>query len=141
MRLNVTRADVWAASIEDRPGALAVKLAALAEAGADLEFVLARGAPELSKTGAVLVTPIKGAAQVRAAKAAGFTRTTSLHSLRVEGADKPGTGAGMTQQLAAAGINLRGVSAAVIGRRFLAHFALDSAAAATKAMRILKRIS
>ena len=34
MALNITRVDVWVAGIEDRPGGLAEKLAALAEAGA-----------------------------------------------------------------------------------------------------------
>ena len=34
MALTVTRSDVWAASIVDRAGGLAEKLAALAEAGA-----------------------------------------------------------------------------------------------------------
>ena len=41
MKLDVSRVDVWAASIKDRPGGLAVKLDALAQAGADLEFAIA----------------------------------------------------------------------------------------------------
>jgi hypothetical protein len=138
--LNVTRADVWAASIEDRPGGLAGKLAALAEAGAELEFVIARRASEKPGTGVVFLTPLKGAAQIRAAKKAGFEKTKSLHSLRVEGPDQPGLGAKMTQALAQAGINLRGLSAAAIGRRCVVHLALDSPADATKAARLLKRL-
>jgi hypothetical protein len=140
MALNVTRADVWAASIEDRPGGLAEKLAALAEAGAQLEFVIARRASEMPGTGVVFLTPLTGAAQVRAAKKAGFEKTKSLHSLRVEGPDQPGLGAKMTQALAMAGINLRGVSAAAIGPRCVMHLALDSTADATKAARLLKRL-
>ena len=140
MALNVTRADVWAASIEDRPGGLAEKLAALAEAGAQLEFVIARRASEKPGTGVVFLTPLKGAAQIRAAKKAGFEKTKSLHSLRVEGPDQPGLGAKMTQALAQAGINLRGLSAAAIGRRCVVHLALDSTADAAKAARLLKRL-
>ena len=34
--------DVWAATIEDKPGALAYVLAELREAGADLQFIIAR---------------------------------------------------------------------------------------------------
>jgi hypothetical protein len=140
MALNVTRADVWAASIEDRPGGLAEKLAALAEAGAKLEFVVARRASEKPGSGVVFLTPLKGAAQVKAAKKAGFEKTKSLHSLRVDGPDRAGLGAEMTQALAQAGINVRGLSAAAIARRCVMHLALDSAADAAKAMRLLKRL-
>jgi hypothetical protein len=45
----------------------------------------------------------------------------------------------MTQALAEAGINLRGLSAAALGRQFVAHLAFDGAADAIKAARILKR--
>ena len=140
MALNVARADVWAASIEDRPGGLAAKLAALAEVGAQLEFVIARRASERPGTGVVFLTPLKGSAQIGAAKKAGFEKTKSLHSLRVEGPDQPGLGAKMTQALAQAGINLRGLSAAAIGPRCVVHLALDSTADATKAARLLKRL-
>ncbi|MBN1854934.1 MAG: ACT domain-containing protein [Pirellulales bacterium] len=140
MALNVTRVDVWAASIEDRPGGLAEKLAALAEAGAQLEFVISRRAPDKPGTGVVFLTPLKGAAQIGAAKKAGFEKTETLHSLRIDGPDQPGLGAKMTQLLAQAGINLRGLSAAAIGKRCMMYLALDSSADATKAARLLKRL-
>jgi len=129
---------VWAASMADQPGGLAQKLAALAAAGAQLEFVVARRAPDKPGTGVVFLTPLAGAAQARAAKQAGFEKTKSMHSVRVEGADKPGLGAQMTRALAAAGINLRGLSAAAMNKRFVAHLAVDTSAEATKAARILK---
>ena len=140
MALNVTRVDVWAASIEDQPGGLAQKLEALAAAGAQLEFVIARRAPDKPGTGVVFLTPLAGPAQLRAAKNAGFEKTKSMHSVRVEGADKPGLGAQMTRALAAAGINLRGLSAAAMNKRFVAHLAVDTSADATKAARILKNL-
>jgi hypothetical protein len=141
MKFVVTKTDVWASSIEDRPGGLADKLATLAEAGANLEFIIARRAPEQSGKGVVFVTPLKGAKQSRAAEAAGFQKTESLHSLRVEGADKPGTGAKITKALADAGINLRGLSAAAFGKKFVTHLALDSAADAAKAAVMIKKLS
>ncbi len=141
MKLSVTRTDVWAASIEDRPGGLADKLLALAGAGANLEFMIARRSPEKSGTGVVFVTPIKGARQVKAAKAAGFQKTEALRSLRVEGADKLGVCAKITKALADAGVNLRGLSAAALGRKFVTHLALDTAEEATKAIAILKKLS
>ena len=58
MALKVTRVDTWAASMKDKSGALAAKLTALADAGVNLEFVIARRAPEKPGTGVVFVVPI-----------------------------------------------------------------------------------
>ena len=138
MALKVAREDVWVASIKDKPGGLAKKLAVLGDAGAQLEFLIARRTPKKQRTGVVFVTPLKGAAQLKAAKKARFRKTKSLHSVRIEGGDAPGLGAKITQALAERGINLRGLSAAVIGKRFVAHIALDSTDDARKAMRVLK---
>lgn len=141
MKLKATEVEVWAASIEDRAGSLAEKLAALTAAGSNLEVVIARRAPEQPGKGVVFVTPLKGAKQVKAAEAAGFLRTGSLHSVRVEGTDKPGLGAKMTKALAEAGINLRGLSAAAIGRKFVAYLALDTVDDGEEAIRVLKKLS
>ena len=141
MKLKVSRTDTWAATIDDRPGGLADKLAALAAAGVNLEFIIARRAPEQRGSGVVFVTPLKGAKQIKAAEAAGFQRTSSLHSLRVEGTDKPGMGAKLTRALAEAGINLRGLSGAALGKRYVTHLALDTADDAAKAAAALKKLS
>lgn len=141
MKLKVSKVDVWAGTIEDKPGGLAAKLAALADAGANLEFVIARREASRPGTGVVFLTPLKGAAQIRAARQAGFSKTDSLHSVRAEGADKPGIGATITEALASAGINLRGLSAAAIGKRCVMHLALDTAADAKKAMQVLRKLS
>jgi len=139
MPLNVTQVRVWSAALEDRAGSLAGKLDALAKAGANLEFVIARRAPDKPGTGVVFVTPIQGDAVVKVAQGAGFAVSESLHSVRVEGPDEPGLGAKITAALAQAGINLRGLSAAAIGNRMVCHLALDTSADATKAMDTLKR--
>jgi hypothetical protein len=141
MKFNISRTDTWAAVIDDRPGGLADKLTALAAAGVNLEFIIARRAPEQRGSGVVFVTPLKGAKQIKAAEAAGFQKTASLHSVRVEGADKPGMGAKLTQALAEAGINLRGLSAAAIGNRYVTHLALDTAKDAAKATAVLKKLA
>jgi len=138
MALKVSRVDVWAVGIKDRPGGLAEKLQVLADAGAEIEFLIARRAPDKRGMGVVFLTPLKGAKQLKAAKKAGFTRAKSLRSVRVEGTDKRGLGAKLTAAMAEKGINLRGLSAAVIGKRFVMHLALDSSADAAKATRVLK---
>jgi UTP:GlnB (protein PII) uridylyltransferase len=87
----------------------------------------------------VFLAPLKGAGQTRAAKQAGLTKATSLYSLRLEGPDRRGLGALITRALADAGINLRGLSAAALGRRHVTYFAFDHAEDAQRAGPILKK--
>jgi hypothetical protein len=138
MDLLVERADVWAATIPDKPGGLAGLLGILREAGADLQFIIARRSPEKPGTGVVFVTPLQSDREIRAAATAGFNVAQSLHSVRVMGADRPGIAAELAQKLADAGINLRGFAASVIGAQFIAYVALDSLEEAVAVMRILK---
>ena len=140
MALDAKQVEVWSASIGDRPGGLAGKLEALSQGGAALDFVVARRAPEKPGTGVVFVAPLASEKEKQAAKSAGFALSASLHSVRVEGADKPGMGAHLTRALASAGINLRGLSAAAIGSRFVCYLALDSASDAEKAVALLKKL-
>ena len=128
------------ASIPDRTGALAVKLKALATGGCNLEFVIARRVGDKSGKGVVFVTPIKGAKQVGAAGEAGFARSSSLHTLRVEGPDKVGQAGRVAAALADHGLNLRGFSAAAIGKKFICHIALDTEADVVRAARILRAL-
>ena len=140
MPFKAERVDTWAASIEDKPGSLASKLSALASAGVNLEFVIGRRAPEKPAKGVVFVTPIKGSNGSRVARQAGFEKTNSLHTIRIEGSDKAGQVAKITQALADKGLNVRGLSAAAIGKTFVTHIALDTAANATTAARIIRAL-
>jgi len=137
MNWKVSKVDVWAGELEDRPGALAEKLEALTDTGANLEFVIARR--DKPGKSVVFLAPLKGASQTRAAKRTGLAKTTSLHSLRLEGPDRRGLGALITRALADAGINLRGLSAAALGRRHVTYFAFDQAEDARRAGPILKK--
>lgn len=139
MPYSIRKVDVWVAEIDDRPGGLAEKLEALAKAGANLEFIISRRAPDKPGKGVVFLTPVRGTKQTRAATEAGFSTTDSLHSLRVEGPDRPGLGTKMTGVLADAGINLRGLSAAALGRKSVAYFAFDNAADAANAVKLLRK--
>jgi len=139
MAYSIKKVEVWAGEVADQPGGLADKIDALSSAGANLEFVIARRSPDKPGSGVVFVTPIKGAKQKGAAQSAGLTTTDSLHSVRVDGPDKAGLGAKMAKALADAGINLRGISAAALGRRAVSYFAFDSAADAENAVRVLKK--
>jgi hypothetical protein len=138
MELMVEREDVWIASLEDKPGALAAKLAALADAGADLDFVIARRSPDRPGTGVMFVTPLRGDAELKAASGIGFSAANRLHSLRVEGENVKGLAGKISGKLGEAGINLRGFSGALIGKRFVLHIAFDTADLQEKAIRIIK---
>jgi len=139
MELSVERVDVWAATIEDKPGGLAHVLSALRDAGADLQFIVARRTPEASGKGVVFVAPLQGEQEIRAAARVGFNVSPTVHSVRVMGRDQMGIIAQLTQLLADGGINLRGVSSAVLGTQFIAYLAVNSLADAEKAMDILQR--
>jgi len=134
----VEHATVWAATIEDTPGALAGMLAALSDAGADLESIIARRAPDHPGKGVVFVTPLRSDREVDAAAQLGFNVTQTLHSVRVQGPNQPGVAARLVQQLADGGVNLRGFSASAAGSEFIAYIAVDSLEDANQVMAILQ---
>lgn len=138
MDLMIDKVDVWATTLNDRPGGLAEKLGALKDAGADLQFVIARRAPEKPGGGVVFVTPLRGDREIEAASAEGFRVTSSLQSLRLEGPDQPGLVAALLRKLADGELSLQGLSAAVIGTRFVVYVGLDSAADVQRAVEILR---
>lgn len=140
MDLIAERVEVWATSIEDKPGSLANVLTGLREAGADLNFILARRAPEAFSKAEVFVTPLQGDAELEAAATLGFNPTASVHAVRVEGPNQAGIAAALAAQLAAAGLNLRGLSAAVLGTRFILYIGLDSSEDAAKALTVLQQV-
>jgi hypothetical protein len=140
MNLKVELVDVWYASIDDKPGGLGKVLAGLKDAGADLDFVIARRTQAKPGSGVVFVTPLRGDAEIAAASTLGFNVTRSIKSVRVEGDNRVGIGAELTEKLAAAGINLHGFSGAVIGERFILYIGLDSDDDAKKAAAIIEQL-
>jgi len=138
MDLIVEKEDVWITSLEDKPGALAGKLTGLADAGADLDFVIARRSPERPGMGVMFVTPLRGDAELKAASEIGFSSNNRLHSVRVEGENQAGIAGKITDKLAKAGINLRGFSGAVVGKRFVLHLAFDTPGLQEKAIQAIK---
>lgn len=137
--LDVAKIDVWSAVIEDQPGGLKQKLEALAMAGADLDFIIARRLHEKPGNGIVFITPLAGEKQLKAAAQLGFAKSDSLHSLRVQGPDEPGIVYRISSALADEGINLRGLSAARLGREFVLFLAFDKAEECVKAAERLNR--
>lgn len=139
MAIEVSKLDVWSCEIEDRSGGLAEKVEAVTAAGANLEFVIARRAPDNPGKGLVFMAPLRGAAQTRAAKAVGMVKAPGVYTVRLEGPNRLGLGAKITREVADAGINMRGLSGTALGRRCVIYLAFDTSADAEKARRILKR--
>ena len=139
MALKVSKADVWAVTIDDRPGGAAEKLETLSRAGANLEMLLARRTAEQPGKGVMFVTPLKGKA-AKAAQESGMGQPQTIHSVRIEGGDKPGLGSKIAATLGGAGINFRGMSAIAIGKKFVSFIALDSADDQARAIAALKKL-
>jgi hypothetical protein len=137
MAFDISKIDIWAGELPDRPRALQAKLEVLAQAGANLEFVIARRG-ERGKA-VVFMAPIKGAAQIRAAEDACLKKADSMHALRVEGPNQAGLGERITRALADAGLNLRGVSAAAISGRSVTYLRFVNAEALRTARQALRR--
>ncbi len=138
MAVRITKVDVWAGELEDQPGGLARVLEALAGGGARLQCCIARRQPDRPGTGVAFVTPVSGTRAESAARAAGMMPAEDVATLRVQGPDAPGLGARLTRAVEQAGVNMRGLSAAVVGNQFVAYFGFDSgsdADAAAQAMR------
>lgn len=58
--------------------------------------------------------------------------------MRVQGKNEPGVASRLAEKLAAVGINLRGLSVAVIGAVFVCYIGLDSAKDAAEALNVLR---
>ena len=155
--MRVTKAEVWAGDIEDQPGGLARVLEAMAGAGGSIECVVARrqqgatgqgemggGMNDGSSTrgrGDVFVSPVRGKRMQDAARQAGLTPADDMATLRIEGPDQPGLGGRVTRAIAEANVNMRGLTAAVIGRHFVAYLGFDSTADAEKAAKAIRGMS
>ena len=139
MALKVTKAEVWAATIDDRAGGAADQLERLSKAGANLEMLLARRTAEQPGKGVMFVTPLKGKA-AKAAQESGMGQPQTIYSVRIEGSDKPGLGSRIARTLGDAGINFRGMSALAMGKKFVSFVALDSAEDQAKAISALKKM-
>jgi hypothetical protein len=138
MSYTIKRVDAWAGDFVNRPGTLARVLEALTEAGAQLEFLIGRRVTE--RTSRIFVAPLKGRKQQSAAREVGLVPAESMFAVRVEGPDRRGLGAEMSRAIASAGVNIRGVSAATVGRKSIFYLAFKTPDEAKEAMSILRKL-
>jgi hypothetical protein len=141
MPVKITKVDVWAGTLEDQPGGLARVLDALAGAGARLECCIARRQPDRPGSGVAFVTPVRGDRAEGAARGAGMSPAADVATLRVQGPDAPGMGARLTRAVQRAGVNMRGLSAAVLGGQFIAYFGFDNPGDAQRAAEAMRSVA
>jgi hypothetical protein len=137
MSFKWDRVHVWSCEIADQPGATASKLAILAKAGANLEYINTQRLSEKPGAGILLVAPLTGPTQTRAARAAGFAEHEEHHLHRIEGDNEAGLAHRLTQQWELAGITLQSLMMAVLGNKFVGYAGFDNVRDANQAAQIL----
>ena len=137
MSFKWDRVHVWSCEVPDEPGAVAAKLAYLAQASANLEYIFTKRLPDKPGRGVLFVAPVTGPMQVRAAKAADLHEVDTPVVRRIEGDNEAGLGHQLTQKWALAGITLQGLTMAVLGDKFVGYAAFDNVNEANRAAQIL----
>ena len=136
---KMQRVHVFQADVEDKPGGTATKLKALAESGAHLEYVTSErsGNPGV---GVLLVAPRQVKGEMELVKKAGFHEVQEPIVMRFEGDDTTGLGSRVTLAWEAAGINLHGLTMAVVSGKFVGYATFDQADDANKAAVLLSEM-
>ncbi len=137
MGFKLDRVHVWSGEVMDQAGGVSAKLALLAQAGTNLEYIYTRRQLDKPGTGILLIAPVTGPLQVRAARSAGLTEVNSPVVMRFEGDNQAGLAHRLTQQWALAGLSLHGLMMSVLGDKFVGYVSFDTVADANRAAAIL----
>jgi hypothetical protein len=124
---EIRRVEVWSGEIRDRRGALADMLKVVLDAGADLDFIIARPSPVKPATGILYLAPLEGDAQLNAAQQVGLHPSSHIEALRVEGPDRPGLAEQITRVIADAGINVSGFTGGRMADRCMMYIRFERA--------------
>jgi len=138
--MKVQPFELWSVKIEDAVGGADRVLTPLAQAKVDLQFVLVRRTAEEPGKGLLFVAPVEGGPAEQAARSAGLS-PAGIYALRLEGGNRPGAGHEITGAVAGAGVSFRGLSASVMGGKYVAWVGFDSAADAEKASATLRALA
>jgi len=140
MSFKMHRVHVWSAEVDDAPGGISGKLAMLANAGANLEYVYTQRLLEKPGMGIIYVAPLTGTEEIKAAKAVGLTEAHDPIVMRIEGDNDAGLAFRLTQEWSKAGINLHGTTLSVLGTRFVGYVTFDTVQDANRAATILAEL-
>ncbi len=134
---KMQRVQLFQCEVNDIPGGTAVKLKALAEAGAHLEYVASERSATKPGVGELFVSPRNAKGEIDLVKKLGFHDVQQPIVMRFEGDDKTGLGGRVTQAWESAGINLHGLMMAVVQGKFIGFAMFDSPADANNAAILL----
>lgn len=138
MGYEIKKVDVWSVEILDQPGGLSSVLQPLVEAGANLNFLLARRTS--SGKGIAFLSPLDGNAVIKKAKTLGFQKNKDIAVLKISGPDKAGLGLLILTTLSSAGINIRGISASSIGKNCNIWISFDNSKDAGKSLKLIQKV-
>ncbi|MFO0843723.1 MAG: amino acid-binding ACT [Gemmataceae bacterium] len=127
MSFKLDRVHVWSGEVADQAGGVAAKLALLAQAGANLEYIYTHRLPDRPGAGVLYVAPVTGPLVTRAAKSAGLHEANAPIVLRVEGDNAAGLAHRVTNQWAAE-LSLHGLTMSVLGGKFVGCVSFDTVA-------------
>ncbi|MFO0878619.1 MAG: amino acid-binding ACT [Gemmataceae bacterium] len=137
MSFKLDRMHVWSGEVADQAGGVSSKLALLAQAGANLEYIYTHRSLDKPGAGVLYVAPVTGPMATRAAKAAGLHETHQPIVIRVEGDNAAGLAHRLTQQWAVEGLTLHGLMMSVLGDKFVGYVSFDNVTDANRAAAIL----
>lgn len=137
MGFKLDRVHVWAGEVLDQAGGVAAKLAILAQAGINLEYIYTRRNPDKPGTGILYVAPISGPLSQRTARSAGLHEVDNPVVMRVEGDNQAGLAHKVTQGWAMAGLSLQGLNMSVVKDSFVGYVAFDTFTDANRAVAIM----
>jgi hypothetical protein len=135
MAVTVKSITIWRKEVPHRAGELARALEPLAEAGADLQVIMAYAEGE---RGFVEIGPISGKKVMAAATRGGFA-AFSKPTLLVEGNDRPGLGHKIADAIAAQGVSISFDVTQVIGRKFSSVYGFHTVEDAKTATAAIKK--
>jgi len=130
---KVTKARELVVTVPNRIGSLAKLLRALADAGVNVVALCGEGKGRQGKIRFVVSDPAKAGRALAKAGIAAEKNDVLLAQL----SDKPGTGAQLAENLAAAGVNIKAGYASAIGGKALLVLSVNNMPAASRAIKSL----
>lgn len=141
MSFKMQRVHVFHSEVPDRPGGIALKLKACAEAGAHLEYVYSQRSATKQGVGDLYVAPHHSTpSETGALKKAGMHEVSEPVVMRVEGDDKAGLSSRLASAWEMAGLNLHGMMMSAMGGKFVGYVTFDTPADGNKAATILAEL-
>jgi len=140
MAVKIKHVSLWRTNVQNRPGVLAATLEPLAHARTDLKVVICSIHPTRTRRATLEIYPGAGARAEIAARAAGFSRSPTP-VLLVEGENRPGLAYAVANAIAWAGIDLRFLSAQVVGSRYSALLGFKTDQEARDTASLIRRVA